>query len=373
MDNLRKTLNKLPVWIKISFAGVFFIAIVFVLGLKYHHTSPYAEYDHKHCNTSHTVLYPALRWDTCHFMDLAEDGYQNHQDIMAFFPLYSWLVAIVHTVFALDVEIAALLTSWIFCILSLIIMYFWFNFELKKRRSKVKPWQVLLLFLVFPTAFFMALAYTESLFIFLTVSAIFAFRTQKYRWCFLAAALAALTRVPGMFLAGFFFLEIWRAKDWKNLKKWAVVLAPALGVLIYMLFSWKISGSPLAFLESQQNWGRVSGGVGGAIGGIIESFGVQPLQYLIYIFLLSALLAISYKMLGFSWGAYLTVCILMPIISGTLMSVNRYSLTLVPMFLALALWLEKHKLDKLGLLYIILSVIYFSYNVAMFFTGHFVG
>jgi hypothetical protein len=365
----RKKLNKIPVCAKIALAGVFFIGLVFVLGLKYQRTSPYAEYDGKHCETTHDALYPALRWDSCHFMNLAKNGYVDNQDIMAFFPLYPWLVSGVHKIFSVDVEIAALAVSWIFCIAAFIVMYFWFAFELKKRKSKVKAWQVLLLVAVFPTAFFMALAYTESLFIFLTVSAIFAFRKQKYFWCFLAAALAAMTRVPGMFLAGFFFLEIWREKDWRNFKKWAVAFAPALGVSVYMLFSWKIAGNPLAFLESQKNWGRVSGGMGG----IVESFGVQPLQYSIYIFLVGGLLMISHKMLGFSWSVYMAVCILVPVLSGTLMSVNRYSLALVPMFLGFALWLEKHKLDKLGLAYLLLSAMYLSYNIAMFFTGHFVG
>jgi hypothetical protein len=369
----RKKLDKLPTWIKVSLAGMFFIAVIFVLGLKYHHTSPYADYDWKHCETNYEVLYPALRWDSCHFLDLAKDGYEGHQDIMAFFPLYPWLVGGVHNLFNVDVEIAAFVVSWVFCILAFIVMYFWFAFELKKRKSKIKAWQVLLMVAVFPTGFFMALAYTESLFIFLTVSAIFAFRKQKYGWCFLVAALAAMTRVPGMFLAGFFFLEMWREKDWRNVKKWAVAFAPVLGVLVYMIFSWKMVGNPLEFLESQKNWGRVSGGMGGALAGLIESFGVQPLQYLIYIFLVGGLLVISYKMLGFSWGAYMTVCIMMPIISGTLMSVNRYSLALTPMFLGMALWLEKHKLEKVGLAYVILSAMYLSYNIAMFFTGHFVG
>jgi hypothetical protein len=109
------------------------------------------------------------------------------------------------------------------------------------------------------------------------------------------------------------------------------------------------------------------------VGGIVESWRMQPAQSSIFLIILASMIAMSYKMLGFSWGAYMTVCLLVPILSGTLMSISRYGLTLVPMFLGFALWLEKHKLKYVGLAYIILSAMYLMWQISVSFNGYFVG
>jgi hypothetical protein len=79
----------------------------------------------------------------------------------------------------------------------------------------------------------------------------------------------------------------------------------------------------------------------------------------------------TYKFLGKSWFFYSLIFILIPLASGRLDSLSRYMLTLVPLFLGLALWLES-KPKLVTTFYIISSAFLLAWSILLFTNNYWV-
>src|SRR6185369_16446145 len=111
----------------------------------------------------------------------------------------------------------------------------WIDFELRERDLRMTPWLTLGLFAIFPTAFYLAIPYTESLFLLVNVSALYAYRRGNYALAAVCAALASLTKYQGAVLAVFFAADFWFSKkrDWQKLLP---ALGAVSGLAVYMTF-----------------------------------------------------------------------------------------------------------------------------------------
>ncbi len=117
------------------------------------------------------LRYPALdglsRWDSQHFMRIAQVGY-TEPVWTNFFPLYPMLVRAVHEVAGIPIQFALLLVPNLFGLGSLLVIYRIFVMLADEGAAR---W-ALALFAAYPFAFFQATAYPESLMIFFSASAI---------------------------------------------------------------------------------------------------------------------------------------------------------------------------------------------------------
>ena len=294
------------------------------------------------------------RWDANHYKYIAENGYSSQE--VAFFPVYPLLV---RGVMALGVPVyaALLVVSWVFCLLTVVILFQWFRFEVVKRKLKMSPWAPMLLFAIFPTSFFLGLGYSEGVFIFFSTLSLYAYRRKWYWIAAIAIAVSTATRVQGGALAVFFLVDFLIDKK-RNIHKLIPVLFAGIGVGAYMLYLWKVFGNPLEFIAVQKSWGRLSGN---PIQNLLSSF--TPV-YLWYLPVLGAGLYAVWKQLGVKWLAYALVFILIPIFSGRLDSLNRYMLALPVIFLALAMWFQKH--DRVKIAYIITASFLLCWNIILF-------
>ena len=139
---------------------------------------------------------PWFGWDTISYLGIAILGYRQDASI-AFMPLYPGLIRLASPLFAGNHLLAALVLSTLFCIVALILMYELFA----ATYSQAIASDAVVLFLTFPTAFFLFAGYTESLFIALVLA--FWLLARKRRWLLAAvvAGLAALTRLQGVVLS----------------------------------------------------------------------------------------------------------------------------------------------------------------------------
>lgn len=272
------------------------------------------------------------RYDSNHYEAITANGYTPAT--AAFFPLYPLLVKIVLSL-GLSVGYALFVVSWLCTIAAAIVVFAWIRHELKIRKRALSPWSIILLIALFPTSFYLALGFSESLFILLTVSSLFAYRKGNYWLAGIVAALSTATRVQGIALMAFFLFDyLFVQRKHRNTRALTALFLAPLGIISYMIFLWVQFGSPLEFIAAQKYWGRLNGN---PLSNLITSF--TPL-YLWFLPVLGAMLYAVKKKLGTIWLVYCLVAILIPISSGRLDSLNRYILSLPPLFLALALWLD---------------------------------
>src|SRR3989344_8135089 len=119
-----------------------------------------------------------IRWDGPHYVDIAKNWYQTQGDplnFIVFYPLYPMFIKFV-TFFTNNFNLSAVLISWIFSILSSVLLFELALIDFNKRIGILSVW-----FLnIFPTSFFLQAGYTESLFLTTSLASIYLFRKQAF-------------------------------------------------------------------------------------------------------------------------------------------------------------------------------------------------
>ena len=344
-----------------------------------------------------TLLSPLARWDAVWYLGIADSGYGTADSPrVAFFPLYPLLVragaqlaggsrgALLVASYA--VSLAALLAA-------LYLLHRLVALELGRRLAG----PTLLLLCAFPASLFLGAPYSESLFLLVSVGALYAARTGAWAWAGLAAAAASGTRSAGVLLVvPLAILYLYGPREDRPEQRthqarssWLaslrpvhairadgawLALAPA-GLLAYVAYLGVAHGEPLAFSSVQEFWSRdFAGPLGGAWEGLVaawagarqlvsgsretvyftaaagDPFRVAAHNLVLFGFLLFALAAAVgvLRRLPFAYGAYV-VCALslplsFPVGPQPLMSLPRFLVVLFPIFMWLALVCEERRM-----------------------------
>src|SRR5688500_9125340 len=212
------------------------------------------------------LLAPWDRWDAPHYTDNAVFGYMANDPgnltpppgyaqvfpgdldlYIVFFPLFPWLVAAVNAVIGAPV-VAAFVVSTVASFFVAPVLYRLVRADLG---ATVARWSAALL-LVFPTAYFLHIGYTESLFLGLSFASLWLARTNRWVAAGLPGALAALTRANGLVLIPALAIEAWL--QWRVHRR--LELGPALaigavliGFAVYLGVNLAVYGDPFAFSE----------------------------------------------------------------------------------------------------------------------------
>ena len=153
---------------------------------------------------------PFANWDGQHYLLLADYGYSHWQDSDSFYPLFPTLVWLLGYVVSLPV--AAVLLNIVFS-----AGLFLFVYRLGARFGCPRPGLAVLLLAAFPTAFFFSAFYTEPLFLFLQMGAIYHLLATRSKARLAFLALLPLARGTAAFvlfgLLLYLILELKRALD----------------------------------------------------------------------------------------------------------------------------------------------------------------
>ncbi len=145
-------------------------------------------------------------WDATWYLGIAEDGYYYRNDAessVGFYPLYPMLIRGAHGL-GLDGEVAGYVISLAALFGACVLL--WKLAALETRSERVAESAVL--FLLFcPGSVWFGMIYTESLFLLTLLGCLFCARQGRWIAAGAWGLLAALTRTPGLLLAGFLFLE----------------------------------------------------------------------------------------------------------------------------------------------------------------------
>jgi hypothetical protein len=285
------------------------------------------------------------RWDGWHYLNIAHSGYlPSGADEAAFFPLYPLIVRTfglaTGNLSIANLEFWGLLVSNACVLIAAGLLYGLVRLDAGRDLASRSVWYLL----IFPTSFFLSAVYPESLFLVLAIGAIYAARKERWLIAGLLGAGTALTRPFGVIVAVPLAVELlmqWRAQGrprWLAFPALAAIPA-ALGV--YMYFLQRSYGDPLKFLHVQGGWNRHLMLPWDTIATFFSkpltlNSGQHAMVDLGFEVLAIVSVVLAWRMLRPSYAAFLTVLVLIPLASGSLISVGRFDLVFFPIVLVLA-------------------------------------
>jgi hypothetical protein len=283
------------------------------------------------------------RWDAIHYLRLAEFGYTTQNVWKAwFYPFFPWSLRLVAWVTG-NYFVAALIVSGAALLMAALLLRRLVAIDFSSEVALRSVWFLL----IFPTAYFLHIGYTESLFLVLAVGSVLAARTQYWWLAGLMGALAWMTRANGIVLLPTLAVEAahqwWISKRWNW--RWLYIAIVPLGFGVFLLLNWKVTGDPFTALRMRKTisvtsvaWPWV--GIRGAIGnlhrppGDAEIVGAEEL----YFSLLGLVCVIaSWAKLRPLYAVWMTGNYVLFNAVTFIESVPRYSLTMFPIFILFAL------------------------------------
>jgi hypothetical protein len=282
------------------------------------------------------------------YLDIANKGYRTlsssiHGDLgnYAFFPLLPGLLAASRSAFPgayIPLAIAVSLAAGVVGTLAL-----WKLAE----KCGASPLLAVGVLLTFPSALYQFVLYNESISLCLSALALL-YILERRPWPALPfLLLAGLSRPQGILLAIPAFVELvlpalkdGRRRAGAMLPAWLAACAPLVGFVVMAVVSQHVSGSPTSFLTVQSKWGR-SYEAGGVLKALLSVFGYEgPPMDLLGLFLGLALVPILWKRLPPSLLLYGVAVVLMPLLTGSILSMGRFLSISLPHILALAIFLQ---------------------------------
>jgi hypothetical protein len=196
------------------------------------------------------------RWDAAWYVGIATYGYASLQST-AFFPLLPLLMHGVAPLVGGNVYVAGMVVANVSYLVALVGI----GVLVPQRYDVATARRTMLYLTCFPTGFFFFAAYTESLFLALTIWCVLALRRGAWWQAGALGLLASLTRQMGVFLALPFAYYYLRSVQWQwRQVRWSALaggLIPA-GLALFMLWLWHAVGDPLAFAHVEQSWQHVA-------------------------------------------------------------------------------------------------------------------
>lgn len=332
------------------------------------------------------------RWDSPHYIDVAQYGYSGAIEdgkhlFLVFYPLLPWMLKLLHFVIA-DYRLCGVILSVVCYGVGSLYFYKLTELEFGERAAK----NASILLGVFPFSFFFGAVLTESLFF--AISAAFLYYLRKHKWPLVAflGFLACLTKVQGVLLAVAVAAELLfsekifsllKNRDWKAILR--KILLPGLfsalmllGFGIYLYINWYVEGDPFRFLYYQKThwyngflpiWETIS-----YVGKRALTEGCTSVGMCIWIpeFALFFVWAgwIVYgicKKLRPVYLTYLAALFLVTYSSSWLISGGRYTLCALPGFMLMGEWLGKHERWKVPA--VTVSAMLMALYLAGFMTG----
>ncbi len=331
-------------------------------------------------------LYPWGNFDGIYYLLIAAQGYTINAGFFPFFPLS---IRIVTSIFGPAVAglpfdprqyFTALILVSIYFFLAIIAMHKLILIDYKKNIA----FSSIILMLVFPTSFFFATIYSESLFLLLTLLCFYFARKKKWFLASVFGALLAATRIVGIAIIPALLYEFMKSeKSFLKMKILPLLLVP-LGLLAYMVFNFFKWGNALYFVQAQGNlqnnrtvnsiilfpqtiyrYAKILTSVSAAQ----YEWWIALLEISVFIFAGAFLFIAWKKKVRFSYILFSALAFLIPASTGTFSGLPRYVLVLFPIFIALALLENK----ALKIFYSIISVALLFILFMLFSKGYFIG
>ena len=295
--------------------------------------------------------------DTNHYMGIAQEGYgrepfdvnSRRSQTYAFFPLFPMLLWVLRQT-TNDAMLWGSALCNLFFFFALVLLY---RLTLMFGYGDTVARRTIFYVAAFPVSYFFSAPFTEPIFLFLTVASFYAAKRERWWLAGVIGMFAAATRVPGVLLLPSLLVLNWQMYRSLQIRKTLGLLLIPVGLFSYMFFAWRMTGDALAFLHASAAWGRKP-----------SIFFLGPLfTYLVHPYEIVAgwhfnLLNASCALLSFfciyilvrrrewAFALYTFLSLLLPLSTGVLQSLERYTMGFFPVFIALAYAVRSEHQDQ---------------------------
>ncbi len=304
------------------------------------------------------------RFDSGYYLDIANHGFGAvSTGRLAFFPLYPLMIRMLTPLTGSAVIAGAAISLAAFAG-ALALLH-----RLTERELGGRAADATVLLLAFaPLSFFFTAIYTESLFLALSLGSVAAARAGRWRLACGLGALATLTRSTGVVLVLALAVIRRRAHPHRDPGLAAVLVLPA--ALLGYMAALAARGYPfLGVFAAQSKWGRTSVGpltaVAAAVwsalrgawriahgGSVYDPVRDGPLSNGAESIVLLAVLILACLALAWVWrslpreygvlaGIQLLLCLSSPAVGQPLWSLDRFVLTIFPLWMAAGAWIAR--------------------------------
>jgi hypothetical protein len=200
------------------------------------------------------------RFDGQHYRRSCVEGYSydpNQRSPVAFFPAYPLLARWLMQILPCRTEAALLLVAHVFLAGAFVLLSAYCRQRFGREAPQIVD-SILLSFGLFPTTLFFRMAYSESVFVTLTLLVLLGIERRWPLWLIASlVGLATGTRPVGVALVAVFLLHLWNCSP--NAKRFLVSCLSLLplscwGLLAYVAFQFIAFDEPLAFAKTQDHW-----------------------------------------------------------------------------------------------------------------------
>ncbi len=293
------------------------------------------------------------RMDSATYLGIAQEGYHAKGHYAGFFPLYPLLIRWLAIPLGGNVVLSSLVISHVALFFSLLYLYRLVRLDFGEKIAQ----RSIVYLLLFPTSIFLVSAYTEALFLCLSILSFYFARTGRWGRCGVFGFFAALTRFSGILLFLPFLYEYLAQKDFqlKRLRAdlFLLLLIPA-GIASFFYFLLREFHSFTKYFEMQEvfytrNWTFTAPieSVREMIVALTRSVVAQN-QYvlaaeLVIFVVFFVLIFFVFRTQPRSYALYALLGILVPFFSGNVVGIYRYVLVLFPFFILFADWSRKSR------------------------------
>ncbi|MFA6533469.1 MAG: mannosyltransferase family protein [Patescibacteria group bacterium] len=369
-----KFLNKIPDFLRLFLIWRFCLFIISYLAyLKIPHFSNIFFY-----NNLNPIITSWLIFDSTWFLKISQLGYFDIKST-AFFPLWPLVIFNISKIlYFIDYRIVGFIVA---NVMSLLACWLFYDIVKSDYNEKI-AYRSLKYFLFFPMSVFLGTAYSEPLFLLMTLLSFYFLKRKNYFFSGMCVLYASLTKPFGILLAIPLIIEAkLKAKKIFDFK-WLFLFLSLLGPVIYSLYL-KISfDDPFIFLRAQNSpeW-KAKIGLGSFIKlwqdiKILLSFQLLKYNYIeaimtsgLFIFIL-AVLILNRNKIKPAFFIYSLIILLLTLFTNSLSSFGRYALLIFPFFIILGILGKNKQFDEfITILFLLLLGFYTSY----FIVGGFIG
>jgi Mannosyltransferase (PIG-V) len=209
------------------------------------------------------ILRSLTSWDGAFYLSIVRDGYQadlvpGAYSNIAFPPLYPLVVRLLSWPIPGSEGIVAILVANLAFLAALALLVRLGTPYLGRRRSAIAAG----LLVIYPFASVFGMAYSESLFLLLMVAAFLAAERRHRAWAGIFLLLTVLCRLQGVALVLPLLILMLRQDGWRPQPSLGWLALGPLAFVAFLAYIASVTGTPTAFLDAQQAWGRE--GIGGA-------------------------------------------------------------------------------------------------------------
>jgi hypothetical protein len=321
------------------------------------------------------ILGPWQRFDTLHYMRIAEQGYALEEDSV-FPPLFPAVMSGVGWLFSPLLPqaernlLAAVIISNAAFFGVLVLLFRMTAREIDENRAL----RTIIFLTIFPTSFFLLAAYSESIFILFAIGSIFSARSGRFWLAGCLGLLASLTRLTGVVLILPLAYEYLSQRNFKlskvNLAGISIFL-PIVGVAGFLLWRANTGLPPLSQIY-ENYWHQTTGIPGSDIVRALDKMMRGEAAFTLFFDLFCLVLLFvttiaAFRKLGPTFGLYSAGLLLFILLPSSdlkpLFSFSRYALAFFPTFMIMSNFATTPWRERI--------VVYPSIALLLYFSGQF--